>query len=187
MRHCRGYRASGVIVPSPGEADQQLRRVFSHQGRHRPCEQMVEAPESAVSPVPHALLEAAGIPLDDDLDIHCEDGAIIIGSADLVRYRCPSSWSCSTPRRSRRYHPLWGWREVRRMKNKPIYKLMDSKGRVLIQGAAHRRWHGLRRYCAARCIQRYGQCAKGGHYRNRRPVPGGGGGLCSCRFQDHAG
>ena len=39
--------------------------------------------------MPHALLEAAGIPLDDDLDIRCEDGAIIIGSADLVRQLPP--------------------------------------------------------------------------------------------------
>lgn len=34
--------------------------------------------------VPHLLLEAAGIPIDDDLVIHCEDGVIIIGSADPV-------------------------------------------------------------------------------------------------------
>ena len=45
----------------------------------------VEAPESAELLVPHALLEAAGIPLD----IRCEDGAIIIGSADLVRQLPP--------------------------------------------------------------------------------------------------
>lgn len=44
----------------------------------------VEAPESAELSVPHALLEAAGISLDDDLDIRCEDGAIIIGSANPV-------------------------------------------------------------------------------------------------------
>lgn len=49
----------------------------------------VEAPESAELCVPHALLEAAGIPLDDDLDIRCEDGAIIIGSADPVRQLPP--------------------------------------------------------------------------------------------------
>lgn len=41
----------------------------------------VEAPESAELSVPHSLLEAAGIPLDDDLDIRCEDGAIIISSS----------------------------------------------------------------------------------------------------------
>jgi len=45
----------------------------------------VEVPESAELSVPHSLLEAAGIPLDDDLDIRCEDGAIIIGSANPVR------------------------------------------------------------------------------------------------------
>ena len=44
----------------------------------------VETPESAELSVPHALLEAAGIGLDDDLDIRCENGAIIIGSADPV-------------------------------------------------------------------------------------------------------
>ena len=44
----------------------------------------VEAPEVAELSVPHALLEAAGIGLDDDLDIRCENGAIIIGSADPV-------------------------------------------------------------------------------------------------------
>ena len=49
----------------------------------------VESPESAELSVPHALLEAAGIPLDDDLDIRCEDGAIIIGSADPVRQLPP--------------------------------------------------------------------------------------------------
>ena len=49
----------------------------------------VESPESAELSVPHALLEAAGIPLDDDLDIRCEDGAIIIGSADPVKQLPP--------------------------------------------------------------------------------------------------
>ena len=49
----------------------------------------VEAPESAELSVPHALLEAAGIPLDDDLDIRCEDGAIIIGSADSLKQLSP--------------------------------------------------------------------------------------------------
>lgn len=45
----------------------------------------METPDSAELSVPHALLEAAGIPLDDDLDIRCEDGVIIIGSADPVK------------------------------------------------------------------------------------------------------
>ena len=49
----------------------------------------VEAPELAELWVPHVLLEAAGIPLDDDLDIRCEDGAIIIGSADPVKQLPP--------------------------------------------------------------------------------------------------
>ena len=49
----------------------------------------VEAPELAELSVPHVLLEAAGIPLDDDLDIRCEDGAIIIGSADPVKQLPP--------------------------------------------------------------------------------------------------
>jgi len=49
----------------------------------------VESPDSAELSVPHALLEAAGIPLDDDLDIRCEDGAIIIGSADPVKQLPP--------------------------------------------------------------------------------------------------
>ena len=49
----------------------------------------VEAPESAELSVPHVLLEAAGISLDDDLDIRCEDGAIIIGSADPVKQLPP--------------------------------------------------------------------------------------------------
>ena len=49
----------------------------------------VESPDSAELSVPHALLEAAGIPLDDDLDIRCEDGVIIIGSADPVKQLPP--------------------------------------------------------------------------------------------------
>lgn len=49
----------------------------------------VEAPESAELSVPHALLEAAGIPLDDDLDIRCEDGAIIISSDDPIKQLPP--------------------------------------------------------------------------------------------------
>lgn len=49
----------------------------------------VEAPKSAELCVPHALLEAAGIPLDDDLDIRFENGAIIVGSADPVRQLPP--------------------------------------------------------------------------------------------------
>ena len=32
--------------------------------------------------VPHLLLQAAGIPLDGELDIQCVPGAIVIGSAD---------------------------------------------------------------------------------------------------------
>lgn len=42
----------------------------------------VEAPDGAELSVPHALLEAAGIPLDDDLDITVGDGCIIIGGSD---------------------------------------------------------------------------------------------------------
>ena len=49
----------------------------------------VEALESAELSVPHVLLEAAGIPLDDDLYIRCEDGAIIISSADPVKQLPP--------------------------------------------------------------------------------------------------
>lgn len=49
----------------------------------------LEAPESAELSVPHALLEAAGIPLDDDLDIRCEDDAIIISSADPIKQLPP--------------------------------------------------------------------------------------------------
>lgn len=49
----------------------------------------VESPDSAELSVPHALLEAAGIPLDGDLDIRCEDGVIIIGSADPVKQLPP--------------------------------------------------------------------------------------------------
>lgn len=48
-----------------------------------------ESSEYAELSVPHTLLEAAGIPLDDDLDIHCEDGAIIIGSADPLKWLPP--------------------------------------------------------------------------------------------------
>jgi hypothetical protein len=44
----------------------------------------VEAPEDVELSVPHALLEAAGILLDDDLDIQCGNGAIIISSANPV-------------------------------------------------------------------------------------------------------
>lgn len=45
----------------------------------------MEALESAELSVPHVLLMAAGIPLDDDLDIRCEDGAIIISSANPLK------------------------------------------------------------------------------------------------------
>lgn len=45
----------------------------------------VEAPETEALSVPHALLEAAGIPLEDDLDIECGDGVIIIGSTDPLK------------------------------------------------------------------------------------------------------
>ncbi len=48
----------------------------------------VEAPDTAQLSVPHALLEAAGIPLDDDLDITVSDGCIMIGSSDPL-YRLP--------------------------------------------------------------------------------------------------
>lgn len=49
----------------------------------------VESSESTELSVSHTLLEAAGIPLDDDMDIHCEDGAIIIGSADPIKQLLP--------------------------------------------------------------------------------------------------
>lgn len=45
----------------------------------------VEAPETAQLSVPHALLEAAGIPLDGDLDITISDGCIVIGSDDPLQ------------------------------------------------------------------------------------------------------
>lgn len=38
--------------------------------------------------VPHALLQAANIGLDDDLDVTVYDGCIMIGSADPL-YRLP--------------------------------------------------------------------------------------------------
>ncbi len=49
----------------------------------------VEAPDTAQLSVPHALLEAAGIPLDGDLDITIGDGYIVIGSDDPLQ-RVPS-------------------------------------------------------------------------------------------------
>lgn len=45
-------------------------------------EEPVESPEQAELQIPHALLEAAGLPLEGDLDIQCVSGAIIIGSRD---------------------------------------------------------------------------------------------------------
>ncbi len=33
--------------------------------------------------IPHGLLKAAEIPVDDDLDIRCGDGLILIASAEL--------------------------------------------------------------------------------------------------------
>lgn len=66
----------------------------------------VEAPESAELSVPHALLEAAGIPLDDDLDIRCDDGAIIIGSADPVKRLPPAHGAVRQLRREPRHHTL---------------------------------------------------------------------------------
>lgn len=44
----------------------------------------VEAPDIAELSVPHALLEAAGIGLADDLDITIGEGCIVIGSTDPV-------------------------------------------------------------------------------------------------------
>lgn len=49
----------------------------------------VEAPETAALSVPHALLEAAGIPLDGDLDIECGDGVIIISGSEATDL-CPA-------------------------------------------------------------------------------------------------
>lgn len=49
----------------------------------------VEAPETAELSVPHALLEDAGIGLDDDLDITIGDGCIVIGSADSQKQLPP--------------------------------------------------------------------------------------------------
>ena len=45
----------------------------------------VEAPETAELSVPHALLEAANIGLDDDLDITIGNGCIVLGSADPLQ------------------------------------------------------------------------------------------------------
>lgn len=45
----------------------------------------VEAPDTAQLSVPHALLEAAGIPLDDDLNISVSEGCIVIGSDDPLQ------------------------------------------------------------------------------------------------------
>ena len=42
----------------------------------------VEAPEAEALSVPHALLSAAGIPLDADLDIECGDGVIVLSGAE---------------------------------------------------------------------------------------------------------
>lgn len=44
----------------------------------------VEVPDTAELSIPHALLEAAGIPLDGDLDITVGNGCIVIGSDDPV-------------------------------------------------------------------------------------------------------
>lgn len=45
----------------------------------------VEAPDGAELSVPHALLEAAGIPLDDDLDITIGDGGILLSGSNPPR------------------------------------------------------------------------------------------------------
>lgn len=48
------------------------------------------APDIAELSVPHALLEAAGIGLDDNLDITIGDGCIVIGSADSLKLVPPA-------------------------------------------------------------------------------------------------
>jgi hypothetical protein len=45
-------------------------------------EEPVKSPEQAELQLPHELLEAAGIPLEGDLDIRCVPGVILIGSND---------------------------------------------------------------------------------------------------------
>lgn len=49
----------------------------------------VEAPDTTALSVPHALLEAAGIPLDSDLDIECGEGVIIIAGSEASGL-CPA-------------------------------------------------------------------------------------------------
>ena len=63
--------------------------LFLTKGGINNVNEPMDAPESAELSVPPTLLESAGIPLDDDLDIHCEDGAIIIGSADPIKQLPP--------------------------------------------------------------------------------------------------
>lgn len=55
----------------------------------------VEAPETAELSVPHALLEATNIGLDDDLDITIGDGCIVLGSSNPPRRAwgdCGGNW-----------------------------------------------------------------------------------------------
>ncbi len=42
----------------------------------------IEASDAEELSIPHSLLEAAGLPLDGNLDIQCADGSIMISSGD---------------------------------------------------------------------------------------------------------
>ena len=53
----------------------------------------VEAPEAAELTVPHALLEAANIPMDADLDITVHEGSIVIGNASPMEPLPSQIWS----------------------------------------------------------------------------------------------
>ena len=111
---CTGDTVKLVYMAEDGELKNTAKEFLLARAGQDVAEELAKE-ENIAFQIPEELLRDAGIPMDADLDIVCQEGRIIILPSELVQgTEVPEELLA-----------------ICRMK-KPVYKLLDEKGRILI-------------------------------------------------------
>ena len=119
---CTGDTVKLVYMAEDGELKNTAKEFLLARAGQDVAEELAKE-ENIAFQIPEELLRDAGIPMDADLDIVCQEGRIIILPSELVQ-------GTEVPEELLAICRELGITEER-MK-KPVYKLLDEKGRILI-------------------------------------------------------
>ena len=126
---CTGDTVKLVYMAEDGELKNTAKEFLLARAGQDVAEKLAKE-ENIAFQIPEELLRDAGIPMDADLDIVCQEGRIIILPSELVQgTKVPEELLAICRELGITEDKVKQRRE--RMK-KPVYKLLDEKGRILI-------------------------------------------------------